>query len=50
MGILQFFTLLFIILIYVGIVCGLLARFMRRGMGSFLKHKAEKAQEIPLGG
>ena len=50
MGILQFFMLLFFVLIYVAIVGGLLARFMRRGMDNYFKQKGEKVQEIPLGG
>ena len=50
MGIVQFFMLLFFVLIYVGIVGALLARVMKRSMGSFLKDRAEKAEGVPVGG
>jgi hypothetical protein len=49
-GIIQFFMLLFFVLIYVGIVGALLARVMRRSMDSFLKDRDEKAESVPVGG
>jgi hypothetical protein len=49
-GIIQFLMLLFFILLYVGIVGGLLARSMRRGMSNCIKGRTEEAQQIPLGG
>jgi len=42
--------LLFFVLIYVGIVGGLLARLMQREMGSLFKGKGEKPESIPVRG
>jgi hypothetical protein len=49
-GIIQFIMLLFFVLIYVGIVGALLARVMKRGMGTFLKDREEKADVVPVRG
>ena len=50
MGIIQFFMLLFFVLIYVGIIGALLARVMRRSMDSFFKDRDEKPESVPVGG
>jgi hypothetical protein len=42
--------LLFFVLIYVGIVGGLLARLTKRSMGIFTGDKEAEAQQVPLRG
>jgi uncharacterized membrane protein YagU involved in acid resistance len=49
-GIIQFVMLLFFVLIYVGIVAGLLARLTKRGMGIFTGESDNEAQQVPLRG
>ena len=49
-GIIQFVMLLFFVLIYVGIVGGLLMRLTKRGLGSFAVERNEEAQQVPLRG
>ena len=50
MGIIQFFMLLFFVLVYVGIVGLLLARVMKRSMDGFIKDSDEKVEQVPVGG
>jgi uncharacterized membrane protein YagU involved in acid resistance len=49
-GIIQFVMLLFFVLIYVGIIGGLLARLTKRGMGSFISERDNEVQQVPLRG